>query len=91
VHLIVGGLSNLEAANRLEITEATVKAHLTHIFRKLALRTRAQLGARCHAGFPAPSQGTGGALDNILTRAQPGPASPEGLPSRPALKARSPR
>jgi DNA-binding NarL/FixJ family response regulator len=61
VHLIVGGLSNLEAANRLEITEATVKAHLTHIFQKLALRSRAQLAARCHAGFPAPSRGTGGA------------------------------
>jgi DNA-binding NarL/FixJ family response regulator len=60
VHLIVGGLSNLEAANRLEITEATVKAHLTHIFRKLALRSRAQLAARCHAGFPALSRGTGG-------------------------------
>lgn len=29
VHLIVGGLSNLEAAVRLGITEATVKAHLT--------------------------------------------------------------
>jgi NarL family two-component system response regulator LiaR len=61
VHLIVGGLSNLEAANRLEITEATVKAHLTHIFQKLALRSRAQLAARYHAGFPAPSHGTGGA------------------------------
>lgn len=60
VHLIVGGLSNLEAANRLEITEATVKAHLTHIFRKLALRSRAQLAARCHAGFQALSRGTGG-------------------------------
>jgi DNA-binding NarL/FixJ family response regulator len=61
VHLIVGGLSNLEAANRLEITEATVKAHLTHIFRKLALSSRAQLAARCHADFPAPCRGTGGA------------------------------
>ena len=61
VHLIVGGLSNLEAANRLETTEATVKAHLTRIFQKLALRSRAQLAARYHAGFSAPSQGTGGA------------------------------
>jgi DNA-binding NarL/FixJ family response regulator len=61
VHLIVGGLSNLEAANRLEITEATVKAHLTRIFQKLALRSRAQLAARYHAGFSAPSRGTGGA------------------------------
>lgn len=55
VHLVVGGLSNLEAANRLGITEATVKAHLTHIFKKLALRGRAQLAARYHGSFSAPS------------------------------------
>ncbi len=61
VHLIVGGLSNLEAANRLGITEATVKAHLTHIYQKLALRSRTQLAARCHAGVPVLSRGTGGA------------------------------
>ena len=61
VHLVVDGLSNLEAASRLGITEATVKAHLTHIFQKLALRGRAQLAARYHAAFPAPSQGAGGA------------------------------
>ena len=61
VHLIVRGLSNLEAATRLGIAEATVKAHLTHIYQKLALRSRAQLAARYHAAFPAPSRGTGGA------------------------------
>jgi DNA-binding NarL/FixJ family response regulator len=55
VHLTVGGLSNLETANRLGITEATVKAHLTHIFEKLALRGRAQLAARYHGSFSAPS------------------------------------
>ena len=54
VQLIVRGLSNLEAANRLEITEATVKAHLTHIFQKLALRGRAQLAARYNGSFPGP-------------------------------------
>lgn len=54
VHLIVGGLSNQEAARRLGITEATVKAHLTHIFQKLALRGRAQLTARYHGSTVAP-------------------------------------
>jgi DNA-binding NarL/FixJ family response regulator len=54
VHLIVGGLSNQEAAHRLGITEATVKAHLTHIFQKLALRGRAQLTARYHGSTLAP-------------------------------------
>jgi DNA-binding NarL/FixJ family response regulator len=58
VHLIVGGLSNLEAANRLGITEATVKAHLTRIFQKLALRGRAQLAARYHGSVVAPARGT---------------------------------
>jgi len=62
VHLIVGGLSNLEAANRLGITEATVKAHLTRIFRKLALRGRAQLAARYHGSGVAPTRGTERAL-----------------------------
>ena len=48
VQLVVEGLSNLEAANRLGITEATVKAHLTHVFQKLALRGRTQLAACYH-------------------------------------------
>ncbi|HKC06767.1 MAG TPA: LuxR C-terminal-related transcriptional regulator [Methylomirabilota bacterium] len=58
VHLTVGGLSNLEAANRLGITEATVEAHLTRIFQKLALRGRAQLTARYHGSVVAPTDGT---------------------------------
>jgi DNA-binding NarL/FixJ family response regulator len=61
-HLIVGGLSNLEAANRLGITEATVKAHLTRIFQKLSLRGRAQLTARYHGSVVAPARGTDRAL-----------------------------
>lgn len=54
VQLIVSGLSNLETSHRLGITEATVKAHLTHIFQKLALRGRGQLTARYHASFSTP-------------------------------------
>jgi DNA-binding NarL/FixJ family response regulator len=61
-HLIVGGLSNLEAANRLGITAATVKAHLTRIFQKLALRGRGQLAARYHGSVVAPARGTDRAL-----------------------------
>lgn len=38
--LIGGGASNKEIAGRLNITEATVKAHLTAIFRKLGLADR---------------------------------------------------
>jgi DNA-binding NarL/FixJ family response regulator len=39
------GLANKEVADRLTISEATVKAHLTHIFRKLGIRRRSQLAA----------------------------------------------
>ena len=54
--LIAGGLSNHEVAGRLDITEATVKAHLTHIFQKLTLRGRGQLTALYHRSLtPLPS------------------------------------
>ncbi|MEX2220534.1 MAG: response regulator transcription factor [Candidatus Rokuibacteriota bacterium] len=62
VQLIVSGLSNLEAGSRLGITEATVKAHLTSIFQKLALRGRGQLTARYHASFLAPRRKPGAML-----------------------------
>ena len=46
--LIASGLRNKEVADRLAITEATVKAHLTHVFQKLMLRSRGQLAALYH-------------------------------------------
>ena len=48
------GLGNKELAQRLAIGEATVKAHLTHIFQKLGVRGRAELAAVYH-GVLAPS------------------------------------
>lgn len=41
--LVAGGASNKEVADRLSISERTVKAHLTAIFEKLGLRDRLQL------------------------------------------------
>lgn len=44
--LVAGGASNKEIADRLAITERTVKAHLTAIFEKLGVRDRLQLSLR---------------------------------------------
>ncbi len=43
---VAAGLSNKEVARRLEITERTVKAHLSSAFRKLGVRDRMQLVVR---------------------------------------------
>jgi len=42
------GLSNKELAERLAISEATVKVHLTRIFQKLGIKSRSALAAAYH-------------------------------------------
>ena len=44
----VGGLSNREIADRMAISPATVKAHLSSVFRKLEVRDRTQLVVHYH-------------------------------------------
>lgn len=44
--LVAAGSSNKEVADRLAITERTVKAHLTAVFEKLGLRDRLQLSLK---------------------------------------------
>ena len=44
--LVVLGCSNGEIAAKLQVTEATVKTHLTSSFRKLGVRTRSDATAR---------------------------------------------
>lgn len=51
--LVSKGLSNKEVANQLFVTEKTVKFHLTNIYKKMAVKSRAQLIVWClpHIGF----------------------------------------
>jgi DNA-binding NarL/FixJ family response regulator len=50
------GLSNKELASHLAISEATVKVHLTRIFRKLGVRGRAELAAAYHGMIPPATE-----------------------------------
>ena len=45
--LVTRGLSNKEIANQLFIIEKTVKFHLTNIYKKLFIKSRAQLIVYC--------------------------------------------
>lgn len=51
--LVSKGLSNKEVANQLFVTEKTVKFHLTNIYKKMSVKSRAQLIVWClpHIGF----------------------------------------
>jgi DNA-binding NarL/FixJ family response regulator len=43
VRYVASGLRNTEVAERLSITESTVKTHLNNIFQKLGVRDRLEL------------------------------------------------
>ncbi len=56
--LVTKGLSNKEVANQLFVTEKTVKFHLTNIYKKMNLKSRAQLIVWCmpHHAFTETTQ-----------------------------------
>lgn len=71
--LVTKGLSNKEVANQLFVTEKTVKFHLTNIYKKMSVKSRAQLIVWClpHMGFVekeerAPSQEIRAASPTII-------------------------
>jgi DNA-binding CsgD family transcriptional regulator len=74
VRLVSEGLRNDAIARRLFIAPGTVKVHLTHIFAKLGVTTRAELAAQAAAHDLAARRSDG--LTHVLprcdTRSQPG-------------------
>lgn len=56
VALVAQGLSNAAVAQRLLVGESTVKTHLVHVFRKLAVTSRTQLVALAATQEPGPSR-----------------------------------
>ena len=55
VRHVATGLCNKELADRLAISQATVKVHLTHIFQKLGVQSRAELVAAYHGVINTPT------------------------------------
>ena len=53
VRLVGEGLRNDAIARRLFIAPGTVKVHLSHIFAKLGIATRAELAAQAAWGAPS--------------------------------------
>jgi DNA-binding NarL/FixJ family response regulator len=56
--LAAGGATNREIAHTLYMSERTVEAHLTKIYRELGIRSRAQLASALAATASAESSGT---------------------------------
>jgi DNA-binding NarL/FixJ family response regulator len=46
LELVAQGLRNVDIAERLVISEKTVKSHLQHIYEKLGVRSRTEAAAR---------------------------------------------
>ena len=44
---VCAGLSNAQIAEKLHLSEGTIKSHLVHVFRKLEIQRRSQLIAWC--------------------------------------------
>src|SRR5580658_7593655 len=71
--LVTKGLSNKEVAGQLFVTEKTVKFHLTNIYKKMAVKSRAQLIVWCvpHVDFVNNGQPAQAAATTSTTASAP--------------------
>ena len=65
VHHVANGLRNAEIAQRLAITEATVKTHINNIFDKLGLRDRVELAVYALRRGLISAEGGGRGSDRV--------------------------
>ena len=53
VFFVVGsGLNNIEAGEKLHVTEGTIKFHLTNVFKKLGVKSRSRIVLLAHGLEP---------------------------------------
>jgi DNA-binding CsgD family transcriptional regulator len=55
--LAATGVPTAEIAERIALSPKTVEFHLTHVYRKLGVRSKAELAYRFRAGAPETSHG----------------------------------
>lgn len=71
--LVSRGLSNKEIGNQLFITEKTVKFHLTNVYKKMSVNSRAQLIVFClpHMGFNDNNLTSEQIYDKVVVQGKP--------------------
>lgn len=70
--LVTQGLSNKEVANRLFVTEKTVKFHLTNIYKKMNVKSRAQLIVWCLPNMTFTEKSEMTIIENTPASSTPG-------------------
>lgn len=81
--LVSKGLSNKEVANQLFVTEKTVKFHLTNIYKKMSVKSRAQLIVWClpHLGFVDTGRREAEVPQAPISAQAPNQAAPNTIPA----------